>query len=656
MRARLAALLAVVGGLMSLPVLDAVALPPALGPCPNGDDKCAQIVVPLDRSGAVPGNVALRLDIGFQYALSERRHEHPPPAPDEPEDPPLLVIGGAPGQAITSRLDPHSIGVAHLRTVLLMDLRGSGRSSPLRCPSLQRRAGISRAADAAAECAAALGARRGFYTARDSAEDLEAVRRALGVEKIALLGISYGARVAVTYAQRYPAHVDRLLLQSPPAPEGEDLLYRSTFAAVPGVVRAWCRGRACRRASRAPVGDMLRLARRLERGPISAPTVDGSGRRRSARLDARDLLEALGGGPFAFFSDAHRLDLPGLVRDAVRGDAAPLLRILRSSEPYRRILASPDMARYFSAATYAASMCEESVLPWPRDAPLEDRVASASALASGLPAQDFHPFGPRTALGNDLVDLCRRWPVASAPPDRPHVLPTTPTLIIAGEQDLAAPVAHAEAVGRLIPGARVLRVPGFGWELSLEVGPCIGTALEAFFTGRAPPASCGPAQETLMARPAPPLSLAEVDPERGTRGRPGRTLAAVRLTLRDGAAMIPGKFFARLLAPGADRRDLYGSPVRTGALRHGTYRLGFRRARFALRDASYVPGVRVSGSIAPFDQSRTHRSRGHLRVGGPAAARGRLVLRGHVLSGRLGGRPVRMRIGAEIYPNVSFGR
>ena len=540
------------------------------------------------------------------------------------------------------------------RELLVMDLRGTGRSGVLRCRALER-TGIASVADAAAECASALGARRGFYTARDSAEDVESVRRALGVEKIALFGVSYGARVALTYAQRYPDRVDRLLLQSPPPPEGEDLLYRSALAAVPAVVKARCGRRGCRRASRSPAADVVALAKQLERGPIPGSVVDGDGSRRSLHLRGRDLFEALGGTGFPSFSFPDSGSLLGLIRNARRGDVAPLLRARQTTIRYRRILPSSDAPRRFSAAAYAASICEESVLPWPRTTPLEGRYATALALAFALPPGAFGPFGPRTALESDRVHLCSRWPVASAPPDPPRVLPAIPTLILAGEQDLAAPVAHAEAVARLIPGARVMRVVGPDSELDLSSGSCPLSAVEAFL-GRSPRGKCYQPRKRWPALPPPPLSLADLDPEPGASGRAGRTMAAVRLTLRDGAGHLALRFFVRVLTPGVGRRQLYRSPVRAGALRRGTYRLGFRRPGFELRDASYVPGVRVSGLVRPRERHGGARPRGHLRVGGPAAARGRLVLRGRVLSGRLGGRPVRMRIGAAAYPDISFGR
>src|SRR5436190_1826227 len=77
---------------------------------------------------------------------------------------------------------------------------------------------------AVSACAAQLGARRAFYTSRDSADDMEAVRQSIGVDRISLFGGSYGTYTALTYARRYPQHVESLILDSPVAPGGLDAL------------------------------------------------------------------------------------------------------------------------------------------------------------------------------------------------------------------------------------------------------------------------------------------------------------------------------------------------------------------------------------------------------------------------------------------------
>jgi proline iminopeptidase len=57
---------------------------------------------------------------------------------------------------------------------------------------------------------------RGYTIARNVA-DLEAIRQQLGVDRVILLGHSYGAQVAAGYLAAYPGHVARVIFSSPGA-------------------------------------------------------------------------------------------------------------------------------------------------------------------------------------------------------------------------------------------------------------------------------------------------------------------------------------------------------------------------------------------------------------------------------------------------------
>jgi proline iminopeptidase len=50
------------------------------------------------------------------------------------------------------------------------------------------------------------------YTLENNVEDVEALRRYLGLEKIVLLGQSYGGMTALRYAAKYPQNIEGLLL------------------------------------------------------------------------------------------------------------------------------------------------------------------------------------------------------------------------------------------------------------------------------------------------------------------------------------------------------------------------------------------------------------------------------------------------------------
>ena len=50
------------------------------------------------------------------------------------------------------------------------------------------------------------------YTLDNNVEDMEALRQYLGLDKIIVIGGSYGGMVALTYASRYPQHVSHLIV------------------------------------------------------------------------------------------------------------------------------------------------------------------------------------------------------------------------------------------------------------------------------------------------------------------------------------------------------------------------------------------------------------------------------------------------------------
>ena len=109
-----------------------------------------------------------------------------------------------------------SAGVTGWRIVAI-DQRGTGAGA-LRCPALQREMGASDLTPptpgAVRACGARIGPERRFFTTTDTVADLELLRRALGVDRIALDGTSYGTYVAERYALAHPDRVDRLVLDS----------------------------------------------------------------------------------------------------------------------------------------------------------------------------------------------------------------------------------------------------------------------------------------------------------------------------------------------------------------------------------------------------------------------------------------------------------
>ena len=82
------------------------------------------------------------------------------------------------------------------------------------------------------------------------------MRLALGVDKVALFGVSYGTKHAVAYALAHPTHVERLLLDSEVLPDENPLGPESLVTITP----RWTGSASTTRARASPPGSGARLA------------------------------------------------------------------------------------------------------------------------------------------------------------------------------------------------------------------------------------------------------------------------------------------------------------------------------------------------------------------------------------------------------------
>jgi pimeloyl-ACP methyl ester carboxylesterase len=460
-------------------------------------------------------------------------------------------------------------------------------------------------------------------------EDIEALRVALGLDKIAIYGTSYGVKVALGYALTYPANVERLVLDSVLEVDGPDPLYLPTLEAIPRVLRSLCRS-GCGSFTADPLDDLARLVRRMGARDLRGQVVDPHGRRRPARLSRGELFLMLIAGDF---DPALRAALPGAVRAALDGDTMPLMRLGRRSFS---VEGEPPPPRLLSTALFTATTCEEMRFPWARAAPPDpvQRQRDAAAAAALIPDTAFFPFDRASLLDNDLLQLCDRWPAFPVEPAfGPGPMPDVPVLLLEGEDDLRTPVEGAQRVAAQFPRAKLVVAPATGHSvLGSDASGCAERAFAHFFRNQPVSTACPHRRREFPASAPPPRSLSQVPLTAGVGGVRGRALTALALTLRDVGEDTLTRFIF-------DERD--PDLARGGGLRAGRYRLDGDN-RLHLDDVTFVPGVRASGFVRHFGAQRQS---GRLRLGG--AVDGVLSLRGRRVSGRLGGKRVRAVLSAR---------
>src|SRR5439155_16644585 len=124
------------------------------------------------------------------------------------------------------------------------------------CPDLQKAITADTERAAAVTCANQIGPARDFYSTGTHAEDLESVRQALGFDKVALFGVSYGTKLALAYALAHPDHVERLLLDSVLPPELPDPFGAEVLSTLPATLSTFCSDGGCRAARSNFAGDV----------------------------------------------------------------------------------------------------------------------------------------------------------------------------------------------------------------------------------------------------------------------------------------------------------------------------------------------------------------------------------------------------------------
>jgi pimeloyl-ACP methyl ester carboxylesterase len=540
-------------------------------PCTNPKGvQCATIDVPIDRSGNVPGTFTLLV--------------HRVPAPQPAGKPPLFYLTGGPGQtntAVTVRaLTRYGAALQH-RDLITFAQRGTGPTK-ITCPALETGAGP---ATAMPECANQLGPARNFYTSRDAADDIDAIRQDLGVDKIALFGASYGTWVEQGYAIRHPEHVETMVLDSTVGPnQRADPFSVEQYDAAPGIARAICHRNACRGITSDPWSDFLKLFAKLQKKPLTGRVFDEDGASRKVTLSGLLVASVV---PELDVKDHLRAELPRAVAGALKGDAGPLARLVSGGGPTGP---PPDPFAAVNQTVLNVTRCEEDVQPFDRTASPADRLTQARQQLAAIPPSTFDPFGPDLAFVLSLVPTCAYWPMLADQPSFGNGAPANvPVLLVHGEFDLRSTLASTQTVAGEFPQATVLTIPNAGHSATRRAGPnCARAAVIRFLDG-ASPGQCTPGRDPFAARPLVPRSLSAVKPAGiGLRGRSGRAVYAAQLTVSDAFDQ---------LDLGSGGRPPLESKVRGGGLRGGTFR-GTKQG-LVLKKYAFVKGFPVTGTVRP---------------------------------------------------------
>ena len=423
--------------------------------------QCGELEVPEDR--AKPDGRKIRI---FAAVL--------PANTVTPKDDPLLIIAGGPGQA-ASYLAPFATRLTELRRtrdVVLIDQRGTGRSTPLKCQAFKPRDDEAFDVDPlprARQCVqelAAQGVDAAQYTTTAWISDLEAMRVALGYPRWNLWGGSYGTRVAQEYLRRHPGVVRTVTLDgvAPPSLVISLDIWRTRQAALQAIFAACAASASCAAAHPAVAASLARIEAFL--GP-NGRDMDIADPRTAVAERHRVTFDVVLGAlqPLTYSPETASL-LPEMLALAAQGDLGPILASVSA--------ASGNLAEQMNAALHFSVTCAEDV---PRIRPGMEKETLA-----GLPTR---------RLAEQTIAVCGVWPRGTMPADfAAPVASDKPVLLLSGGMDPVTPPAYGTEVAKGFPNSRHVIAPGYGHIVSVHgCGPrLVGAFVDAGGTATLPEA------------------------------------------------------------------------------------------------------------------------------------------------------------------------
>ncbi len=392
--------------------------------------------------------------------------------------PDLLVLAGPPAKTGTADISAVAASLPAAVTsryaIVVVDLRGTGGSSPLGCLRSGVAAALLDLPDARTDAAdiEAIGKTVTLtcsdeadtdltrYNLTAAADDLDSVRAALGASTINLLGTGFGATLGVIYADRYPGRVGRLVADAPTDP-----LLTATSVATNNAVAAETTLKSFLAACPAFNGGCP-----LGSDPGTAlNTLIASRYRANAHTIG---AQSFGGGTVLL------LLLLALSQQKSWRKLASALAGLRDGQPEA---AGALLATFLTDDPTA--LVTASLLYGCND--YDQRLTAATLTQAATAAAQKAPVFGAFEVG--LLGLCGTWPTPESPLGGVKALGAPPVVVIGAVNDPLSSYPAVQSVSGQLSSAVLL-----SWQSSDHVAypasACITKAVNAYLLNGTPPA------------------------------------------------------------------------------------------------------------------------------------------------------------------------
>jgi pimeloyl-ACP methyl ester carboxylesterase len=312
-------------------------------------------------------------------------------------------------------------------------------------------------------CGAALGKTLDVFTTEQAAHDIDAIRIALGDQKLNWLGFSYGTLLGATYAQLFPTHIRAMVLDGAVDPTLDPVAASETQAG--GFEHAfddfanWCKAHpsSCP-ISDNPRGEVTNAINAARTNPVVGP----DGRKATAGLISLAVLQAL------YLQDFWTYMAQG-INNLKKGDTRLIFAL---ADQY----SERDNSGHYSNTTDAfnAYECADSGAP-----PVDQIRSLQSQWRTKYPL-----FGASLAVG--LLN-CAEWPAARDPYPTGPAKGAPPIIVVGTTGDPATPYASTAKLANMLGVGHVITWQGEGHTAYLS-STCIQAAVDKYLIQLSVPA------------------------------------------------------------------------------------------------------------------------------------------------------------------------
>lgn len=561
------------------------------------DGYCGSITVPLDRHGDVPGT----LSVGFEF--------YPHTDASAPAAGVIIAQEGGPGYSTTGSRAGYVRLFTPLRAtrdILLIDKRGTGRSSAIDCPDLQK-AYLPDQADIAA-CAKQLGQNAWFYRSADAADDIADVMAALHFDRADFYGDSYGTWFGQVLAVLHPRLLRTIVLDSayPVLDDHSNSEVNHGQQAMDIVCR---RSQPCNGLGSSATARFAALLDSLRATPVSGMAPGANGKPRQVTADPAGLFLIIGN---AGNTPTTWRDLDAAGRAWMENhDSLPLLRLVAEA---RDSYSGGGWYKEFSTGLADAVACAEYGTQFNLGDSLGVRKKQYEAYLAWLRTNRpdaFAPFQIDDAIDSQMnveeYNTCLTWPAppAGVPAGRPippgSVFPDVPILVLSGELDTVTSPSEGRAAAALFPDATYILTNNLVHESAISDGgvyispngqdlsQCVGPIVRHFIQTGGDTGDIGCVQDIRAIRTVPAFA-ATFETTQPALASAGNEANLIELKLASAAAETVGDAIARYYVNTSGA----GTGLRGGTFKFSATRTGYS---FVLTGAEWARDLPVTGTI-----------------------------------------------------------